>query len=623
MRLNQALALRLHGRGWLPLAHLLVVAAAAGELPGADPMSVDAVSATRLLHRIAVPEAADPPPSGSTALSRRPEETESLWVFFRDKPGRGSRIAWGTPEQLHNGRHLDVPLDPSYLAQIEASGFHVRMRSRWFNAVTLSATRDEVQRLQGLAFVREVRPVRKRWRSPQPEGEAMGVAAPSPKRLAPPENYGPSFDQVARVGGTALHNLGFRGEGVTIALLDVGFNHRDQRAFAHLRVKAEWDFINGDGDVSDQAGQAVTGDEAVNGQNLHGTRVLSVLAGFDPGNLIGVAPEADFILAKTEDASSELPIEEDRWIAGLEWADSLGADIVNSSLGYRTWDDGSGYTYEDLDGLTALTTVAAELAVARGIVMVAAAGNEGNTSGPYVDAPADGRGVIAVGSISLTGDRIAGTSSHGLTADNRIKPDVVAPGQGLVVARGRSAPPDLRDSFALSEYQRLSGTSFAAPLVAGVSALLLQIHPEWGPQEVADALRQTARDLGEAGPDPLYGWGLVDAVAASGLELEQLEESISGLPFPNPALVGGAAGSTIYFPLQVSVRSAVTVRIFDLSGALVAEAIDQSLDPGDYRARERALRWEVPDKLASGIYMYRLTWAGLARTGKIAVIRSR
>ena len=548
-----------------------------------------------------------------------------LWVFFRDKPDRGTggRVTWGEPEQLRNDRHLDQPLDPSYLAQVEAAGFRVRTRSRWINAVTLSATGEEAQRLRGLSFVREVRPVRRRRRSPMPEGTPMSVAAPSAKLLAPQEDYGPSFEQVARVRGTVLHNLGFRGEGVTIALLDAGFNHREQRALAHLRVKAAWDFVNGDDDVSDQAGQPVTGDEAVNGQNLHGTRVLSVLAGFDPGHLIGVAPEAEFILAKTEDTTSELPVEEDRWIAGLEWADSLGADIVNSSIGYNTWDDGSGYAYEDLDGQTALTTVAAELAVARGIVIVAAAGNEANTPWQYVTAPADGRGVITVGAISLTGSNIAAFSSHGPTADNRIKPDVVAPGQSVVVASGRSASEDLRDSFAVSEYTRLSGTSFATPLVSGVSALLLQIHPDWGPREVADALRQSAIDLGEAGPDTLYGWGLVDAAAASGLDLEKPEESVAGAPFPNPALVGGAAGSVVYFPFQLSASGEVSVRIFSLSGTLVAEAVNQSLEAGDYRSRERAPRWEVPDRLDGGIYIYRLESAAFTRTGKIAVIRGR
>ena len=622
--MNQALALRLHRKGWLSLVQLLVVAAATGELPG-NPGKRAGPGSTRPLNRIAVYETVNPGSADSNvARSRRPEETEALWVFFRDKPARagGGRISWAAPQQLRNSQHLDEPLDPSYLAQIESAGFRVRTRSRWFNAVTLSATRGEAQRLHGLSFVREVRPVRRRSRSPLPDGEPISVEAPSAKGLAPPDNYGPSFEQVARVGGTALHNLGFRGEGVTIALLDAGFNYRDQRAFAHLRVKAVWDFVNGDGDVSDQAGQPVTGDELVNGQNLHGTRVLSVLAGFDPGSLVGVAPEADYILAKTEDITSELPVEEDHWIAGLEWADSLGADIVNSSLGYRTWDDGSGYTYEDLDGQTALTTVAAELAVARGIVIVSAAGNEGNTPMHFVDAPADARGVIAVGATSLTDNRIAKTSSHGLTVDNRIKPDVVAPGQGVVAASGSSATADLRDSFTVSKYMRVSGTSFATPLVSGVSALLLQIHPDWGPREVADALRQSARDLGEAGPDTLYGWGLVDAIAASGLEVEQPEESVSGLPFPNPALVGGAVGSVIYFPLQLSVMGEVSVRIFDLSGALVEEAINLSLEPGDYRS-DRALPWKVPDTLNGGIYIYRLESTGLARTGKIAVIRSR
>ena len=676
-------------------------------------------------------------------------------MFFRDKgDDAGGRVTWQEPARVRNGPHLDAPVDPAYLLQIEETGFGTRICSRWFNAVTLSATREEIQRLRDLSFVREVRPIRgRRGRSPMPVGEALPPAAPAAKRLSPQEDYGPSFQQAAAVRATVLHNLGFRGEGVTIALLDAGFNHRDQRAFAHLRVKAEWDFINGDGDVSDEPGQTVTGEEEATGQNLHGTRVLSLLAGFDPGRLIGVAPEAEFVLAKTEDITSELPVDEDRWVAGLEWADSLGADIVNTSVGFTGWDDGSGYAYEDLDGQTALATLAAELAVARGIVIVAAAGNEGNKPWQYVTVPADGRGVIAVGAVDLVRHDLAAFSSHGPTPDGRIKPDVAAPGVAVVVANGASAADDRRDSFALSDYRRISGTSFAAPLVSGVSALLLQIHPGWGPSEVADALRQSAADLGAAGPDTLYGWGLVNAVAASGLDVEPTlfatsatnasrafsgdgavadsssgevtfsvffadasgepaadqtitwaisnsgaqsifvlgetevaagadgsvttatdasgaasitldaeggqsagstgatvtastsadnaegvsrdlsqifsatwSQSLAAAPFPNPALVGGTEGSGVYFPLQLAAGDEVTVRIFDLSGNLVVEPVKgRHLEAGDYHSREQALRWDVPEWLNGGLYIYHLHLeaATFSRAGKIAIIRSR
>ena len=366
--------------------------------------------------------------------------------------------------------------------------------------------------------------------------------------------------------------------------------------------------------------QPVTGDELANGHNRHGSRVLSVVGGYDPGNFIGVAPEAEFLLAKTEDDTQERPIEEDLWVAGLEWADSLGAQVVNSSIGYNQWDDGSGYTVDDLDGQTALTTIAAQTAISRGITIVAAAGNEANTPWKYVTVPADGADVISVGAIDLARRNIAVFSSHGPTADGRIKPDVVAPGVAVVVASGRSAESE-RDTYALSDYIRISGTSFAAPFVAGISALLIEIHPTWGPREIADALRQSTTDLGDAGPDTLYGWGLVDAAAASGLPLETPGQTIATAPFPNPAVLGGSEGlNSVFFPLQLATREDVGVSIFDLSGTLIAQPVQQRLEAGDY-SRDRALRWEVPDRIDSGIYLYRLESETLTRTGRIAIVR--
>ena len=227
--------------------------------------------------------------------------------------------------------------------------------------------------------------------------------------------------------------------------------------------------------VTDEADQPITGDEMSSSQNLHGAQVLSLLAGYHPDHFIGVAPDAEYILAKTEldDNMPEMPSEEDRWVAGLEWADSLGAQVVNSSLGYNRWDDGTGYSPADLDGETALTSVAAALAVRRGIVVVVSAGNEANRDWHYITMPADADGAIAVGAVDVPGSgervpQIASFSSRGPTADGRIKPDVVAPGSGVVVA-------DLRRGG----YVRRGGTSFAAPLVSGVCALLLQKNPEW------------------------------------------------------------------------------------------------------------------------------------------------
>ena len=533
---------------------------------------------------------------------------EKVWVFFAAKPdGAGSRLLWQDGSGKYSDAELDLPIDPEYVRQLQEAGLVLQQRSRWLNAVSVEVVETRREWLGGQSFVRRVQPVR-RMRRPEllPEATIGSVSA----KTASTFDYGPAFDQMAQIGVVELHSLGYDGNGVRIALIDNGF-HYVHDSFAQLEVVAERDFVNGDEVVLDESDQPLTGDETRSVQNIHGAQVLSLLAGYEPGRFIGVAPRAEYILAKTEDNRTELPIEEDRWIAGLEWADSLGADVVNSSLGYNLWDDGSGYTYEELDGATALTSIAAELAVRRGIVVVVAAGNEGDNSWRYVTAPADAPGVISVGSVDVPtpGVReplLAASSSRGPTADGRIKPDVVAPGQWVIAA-------DIRRG----DYVRVNGTSFASPMVSGVCALLLQAHPTWSPAEVREALQQSAIDLGEAGPDTAYGWGMVDGLGASGLQLQRPESLLAGNPFPNPA-----SGEAIHFPLLLSQREDVELRIFDLAGGLVA-AVERSLVAGDYTVPERALRWEIPEELADGLYFYLIETSSLSRSGKFALVRHR
>ncbi len=547
---------------------------------------------------------------------------EPLWVFFADKPGhRGEALAWPEPRRVRPGPALDAGLDRRYTAAVEALGLRLRARSRWFNAVSVDAGPGQADRLRRLSFVREVRPVR-RWRRPSPAlpvDPAPGRVAPRPADL----DYGASLAQVAAVDVPLLHARGLLGEGVRVALIDAGFNWRAHAAFAGLRVAAARDFINGDDEVGDESGQPVTGEEAAHGQNIHGTGVLGVIAGNDPGRLIGVAPAAEYLLAKTEDVTPseggvgrELPIEEDRWVAAIEWADSLGARVVNASVGYTRFDDGTGYDWEDLDGATALTSRAAELAVARGIVVVAAAGNEALGDWRYVTVPADAPGVIAVGSVHPVSGEIAAYSSRGPTADGRIKPDVVAPGQGVYTVSGRGAA-EGSEPFSLREYSLVSGTSYAAPIAAGVCALLLQQHPRWTPEDVASALRSTAVDLGPAGPDTLYGWGRVDAARASGLKAPRPLDSAAFAPFPNPAR---GLSPTVHFPVDLAGAESLSLRLFDAAGALV-HVIDRRLPAGTYHLPGLALSWEVGGDFASGVYYYRLEGDSFRRTGRIAVLR--
>ena len=395
-----------------------------------------------------------------------------------------------------------------------------------------------------------------------------------------------------------------------VALLDNGFHYAGHAAFASIRVVAQRDFVNDDEVVADEADQPVTGDERSSSQNLHGAEVLSLMAGYHPDHFVGVAPDAEYILAKTEIDDTEMPAEEDRWIAGLEWADSLGAQVVNSSLGYNRWDDGTGYTPAELDGKTALTSVATTLAVRRGIVVVVSAGNEANRDWYYITIPADADGAIAVGAVDVPGSgdgtpQIASFSSRGPTADGRIKPDVVAPGIGVAAA-------DLRGGG----YRLRGGTSFAAPLVSGVCALLLQIHPEWGPDQVLEALRSTALDLGAAGPDTVYGWGQINALAASGLDEELPSEDRLLAPFPNPARDG-----VVHFPVQLAERGRVELSVFDVAGQLVFTE-RWNLWPGSHNRPGRAPRWMPSRAVANGIYFYQLRSPNRSHLGKIALVRA-
>lgn len=232
-------------------------------------------------------------------------------------------------------------------------------------------------------------------------------------------------------------------------------------------------------------------------------QVLSVLAGFAEGELVGPAYGAMFLLAKTEDTESETPVEEDNWAAAAEWAEAHGADIISSSLGYLDFDSPfADYSFEDMDGETAITTIAAQMAAERGVVVVVSAGNAGfdpehNTLG----APADGELVLTIGAVNSFGAR-ADFSSVGRTADGRIKPEVMA--QGALV---KTADPSTRDQYTFS-----NGTSFSCPLAAGVTALVLQAHPDWTVDRVRRALRSTAD--GRRKPNRLTGWGILDALKA-------------------------------------------------------------------------------------------------------------
>jgi serine protease AprX len=455
---------------------------------------------------------------------------KKYWVYFRDKgPStvgihslqKGAQLysvarAFVSDRALQRrGKVLtndnlinasDLPVYQPYVDELGKLGITPHVSSRWFDAVSVYLTQQQVVLIASLPFVKDVTPVVTFHR----DNESVEIIPRSLQRRTREKaeglDYGPSFEQDSGIEVPAVHDLGINGTGVLIGMLDSGFRWRTHEALKNVHVIAEHDFIfnrdttaNGSNDVPDQ--------------DSHGTSTLSTIGGFMPGEIIGPAFGASFILAKTEYIPTETEVEEDNWVAGIEWMESNGVDIVSSSLGYTTFDDGTGYLYShgDFNGRTAVTTRAAVMAARKGVVVVNSMGNEGNTVGSII-APADADSIISAGAVNYS-SVLASFSSVGPTNDGRIKPDVVAPGVSIYVASTAGA----------SAYGHASGTSFSCPLTAGVAALVLSAHPEFTPIQVRDAIRNTASRADR--PDNFYGWGVVnarDAVVSSGLVFSNL-----------------------------------------------------------------------------------------------------
>src|SRR5256886_161284 len=340
-------------------------------------------------------------------------------------------------------------------ASAAAAGARLRVHSRWLHALGADASTAALRQLGRDALLRRIQPAG-RWRLlPGPDAALVGAAAIDTCPAGGDPTYGPSDMPYRQLDLRAIADAGYDASGVRVAILDAGFNTADP-AFAGVTVTAQHDFVFGDSVVRDEPNDQP-------GAQFHGTAVWSLFAGRVPGRLRGIAPGAAYLLAKTEDVRGETRIEELNYVQALEWADSIGVDIVSSSLGYLQFDDGFTYTPADLNGHVAVTTVAAESAAAHGILVVTAAGNAGPGFRTLVT-PGDADSVITVGAEDSLGT-LAGFSSRGPTADGRLKPDLTAPGVLICALNGPNA------------VRRLSGTSFATPLVAAAAALLKQLHP--------------------------------------------------------------------------------------------------------------------------------------------------
>lgn len=400
----------------------------------------------------------------------------------------------------------DLPVTPSYVQQIAATGAPVVYSLKWFNAVVVNTNDPGVlAAIAALPFVDHIDQVLSK--SPGQTSGASGtnfldeippytmgspVSASSPKSVGS-LNYGQAYNQTHMISLDALHDLGYTGSGMMIAILDAGFFHVDQiSAFDSLWINNQ---ILGTRDFS-VPGNNVFGDD----MHTHGMMVLSTIGANLPGEMVGTAPHASFWLLRTEVGEYEALIEEYNWAAGAEFADSVGADVINSSLGYTTFDNPVyDHTYADMDGNTTPVTRAADLATSRGMMVVNSAGNSGGSSWQYIGAPADGDSVLSIGAVDAWGN-YASFSSTGPTADGRIKPDVTAQGQDATVI----AP--------WGGVSSGSGTSFSSPIMAGAMACLWQSAHEFSAQELRDAVRSTASQA--TSPDMLYGYGIPSMIHA-------------------------------------------------------------------------------------------------------------
>ena len=381
-------------------------------------------------------------------------------------------------------------------ARAAGLGARVRVRSRWLHAISIDVS---TAALRALALDRDllrIQPLGRFRLAPHAplEGPRPGLAPAAPGDTCPAGGdpvLGPSEMPYRQLHLRPLTDAGVDGTGVRIAIFDGGFDTQNA-AFTGITVTAQYDFVFGDTIVRNEPADDPSA-------HFHGTAVWSLFAGDVPGRLHGVARGATYLLAKTEDVRSEKRVEEDNYVAALEWADSIGVDIVSSSLAYLVFDNGFSYTPSQLNGDVAVTTVAADLAAQRGILVVTAAGNSG-PGARTLWTPADGDSVLAVGAEDSLGT-LASFSSRGPSADGRIKPDFTAPGVDVCVVTGGGA------------VRRLSGTSFATPLLAASAALVKQVHPTMSPMALRAAFRRWATN--RTAPDTFRGWGRPDVTSAA------------------------------------------------------------------------------------------------------------
>lgn len=482
--------------------------------------------------------------------------SNTYWVKLKDKKGTPYQIS--RPQDFLSERAIvrrikqhiavdetDLPVSPVYLDSLKQLGLEIVHCSKWLNGITVkTADNSLMNRIAALSFVESVELTK--------PGNLLKSAKNKFKEERwtdyTPAHYGKAYNQLKQLNGQYLHNRGFRGKDIHIAVLDAGFWHVDQiAAFDSLRnsgrILGTRDFVDSGSDFYEQ--------------DTHGMSVLSTMGGNIPGVLVGTAPDASFYLFRSEDALSEYIIEEDNWVAAAELADSVGADVINSSLGYTQFDDSTmNHTYADMNGNTTRVTQGANMAFKKGILVFASAGNEGNNGWKHIVPPSDGENVLSVAAVDTLGNR-ASFSSVGPAYGGGVKPNVAAVGRltFLINSRGEPGPSN--------------GTSFSSPVMAGMGACLLQANPRATVKQIKMAIEQSSSQY--LTPDSLIGYGIPD--------FEKADIIIKSLDMENPSTDSKLSAWPNPFTDYVFVRnfeSTITgnynVQIYNLQGVCLWQA---------------------------------------------------
>jgi hypothetical protein len=531
---------------------------------------------------------------------------DKYWVKFTDK--NNSPYSIENPEDFLTQRAIDrrvlfgidiiendLPVNPQYIEGVANTGVTILTVSKWMNSVTIYTTDpaalDAISLLPYVESVEKGNGEKRQGTFPKPFFERetySGIPEDELLKSLSSYDYGGAYNQIHMLNGDALHDMGYNGAGKIIAVLDAGFMNVDIiDAFDSLwnngQILGSRDFVN-----------PLNPD--IFGSHYHGCMVLSTMGAYWPGNIVGSAPKADYWLVRTEDGDSEYLIEELNWVSGAEFADSVGADIINSSLGYTEFDDPSqNHTYEDMDGNTAPVTIGADLAASKGMIVVNSAGNSGGSSWQYIGAPADGDSVFSIGAVD-DGGNYAGFSSTGPTYDGRIKPNVVAQGQGSAII----------DPWT-GEVSYGSGTSFSSPITAGMVACLWQANPDKRNTELMSAIQMSGTQANN--PDAYLGYGIPDYVLANSILTvidNKLVPNLAVNIFPNP----------FTDEINISIANAnsmtgVSAEIMDITGKIVMSF--------EFTGTDNYIRLNGSQNIPDGFYLLKVNYDG--RTEMLKVIK--